>query len=226
MGVVMLLKVLVVVSWATVLTVSAAQAQSLSGPRENPPAGYKNAQYVDSRGCVYLRAGIGGRVSWVPRISTNRKALCDFPPTFGATQVTAAEPIAPGAVPNPPHAPSVAARSSSRVAMPMETVASLPRASTVAARPAPAPPPVVAAPAPQAAPRSTAPGVSQQSNCPSTSPYGARVILTGGNRALICSANANFDVRAALARMEVARQSQQPPYPGCRRCAQQSSQSA
>ena len=42
------------------------QAQPLSEarpPAEFPPASYQGLQYVDSRGCVYIRAGIDGDVS-------------------------------------------------------------------------------------------------------------------------------------------------------------------
>ncbi|MDE4134129.1 SPOR domain-containing protein [Phaeobacter sp. QD34_3] len=61
-----------------------AEAQTLraSGPpSEVPPASYKGKQYVDSRGCIYIRAGIDGNVSWVPRVTRSRKQLCGYKPT-------------------------------------------------------------------------------------------------------------------------------------------------
>ncbi|KIC14422.1 SPOR domain-containing protein [Leisingera sp. ANG-DT] len=67
------------------------QAQTLREtrpPAEYPPASYKGKQYVDSRGCIYIRAGIDGNVSWVPRVSRSRKQLCGYAPTkvAGATR--------------------------------------------------------------------------------------------------------------------------------------------
>ena len=74
---------------------AAVEAQSLKNvdqPNEYPPASYKARQYVDSKGCVYIRAGVDGAVTWVPRMSRERKVLCGFKPTqvAGATRQQAA----------------------------------------------------------------------------------------------------------------------------------------
>lgn len=68
-------------------------AQELRPPAELPPPGYKGEQYVDSAGCVFLRAGVGERVTWVARISRERRQMCGLSPTLApAVAVAAPEP--------------------------------------------------------------------------------------------------------------------------------------
>ena len=50
-------------------------------PAELPPAGYAGQQYVDSRGCMFVRAGSGGKLIWVPRVSREGAPLCNNPPS-------------------------------------------------------------------------------------------------------------------------------------------------
>lgn len=84
------------------VALSAANAQNLSDaqtPAEFPPAAFKGKQFVDSRGCIFIRAGIDGKVTWVPRVTRNRMAICGYKPTFPTGTVTvtapARTPVAP-----------------------------------------------------------------------------------------------------------------------------------
>lgn len=124
----------------------AVNAQALrdsQGPAEFPPTSFTANQYVDSRGCVFVRAGIGGATEWVPRVSRSRDQLCGFQPSnvSGATSVPQR-----ANVPNP---------------LDTQVAGIAPRAPAAASAPAPvvaaAPVPVAQTPAPTAAPRANLP---------------------------------------------------------------------
>jgi SPOR domain len=82
-----------------VLFAAALQARDLGGPAELPPADFAGQQYVDSRGCMFVRAGTEGQVLWVPRVSRGGTPLCDTAPSGTRAliegEVAAPEPSTP-----------------------------------------------------------------------------------------------------------------------------------
>ena len=107
---------------ALTFSLSAGGANALSlregaQPAETPPSTYTAGTYVDSRGCIYIRAGYGGSVTWVPQVTRDRKVICGAQPTLrgaaAAPRVAAAPAPAPTRAPAPAPtrapAPAVAA---------------------------------------------------------------------------------------------------------------------
>lgn len=104
--------------------VAAQSIRTASEPAEFPPASFQGRQYVDSAGCVFVRAGVAGNVTWVPRVTRGRDQLCGFQPSL-APPVQAKAPVAQPAP-----------------AQPVVQTATKPAAS-IAAAPAPTPLPTV-----------------------------------------------------------------------------------
>jgi hypothetical protein len=76
----------------------AQNLRSAGQPAEFPPASYKSTQYIDSRGCVFVRAGISGNVTWVPRVTRSRNQICNQQPSL-TTRAAAAAPAAAAKAP-------------------------------------------------------------------------------------------------------------------------------
>ncbi len=64
-------------------------------PAELPPATFSGDQYVDSRGCIFIRAGVGGNTQWIPRVGRDRQQLCGFQPSLSGRAAAAATPANP-----------------------------------------------------------------------------------------------------------------------------------
>lgn len=95
----MTVKMLKAMALGAILATSAAEAQSLrqiGGPASAPPAGFQGQQFVDSRGCLFLRAGYGSGVNWVARVDRKHKPICNMVPTgSAAAQAAVAADMAP-----------------------------------------------------------------------------------------------------------------------------------
>ncbi|WP_456390976.1 hypothetical protein [Profundibacter sp.] len=127
------------------VSIGALHAKSLRNagvPAEFPPSSFKGKQYVDSKGCVFIRAGISGNVTWVPRVSRSRQQICRQKPTFA----TAPKPDVPFvADATPPAAKPAPKPARVRVVAPKPAPKPAPKrvVRTPVAKPVPAAKPVV-----------------------------------------------------------------------------------
>lgn len=197
----MLFKVVTVAILAAVVSPVAAFSQSMAqigGPAESPPAGYKGLQYVDSRGCVFMRVESSGSARWYPRVNAAHKPVCNKPRPAASIDVAEETPApAPKVMAAPaPKAPVVVAQARPVILTPakapMETVAS----KMMPAAPAPR---VVAAPV--AVARVTVPVVADkryekvatkgpaagQIGCYTSAPVAEVVKLRNGGTAVVCT---------------------------------------
>lgn len=141
-------RILAIAVMAGSLGVGAVHAQiGEQQPAEFPPSSYNGKQYVDSQGCVFIRAGIDGNVSWIPRVTRTRKTVCGFKPSL-------AGPVAPAPAPAPaPAAEKPVQITVDTTAAPApKVVRPAPRRVATKARTAPAPV-IVRQTAPKPAPR-------------------------------------------------------------------------
>lgn len=201
----MALKFVTLAVGMVVLGLGAAEARAvaqISGPRELPPAGYSDQTYVDSKGCVFMRAGVGGSANWVARVSKDRKPLCGYPPSLAVAAAPAPAPApaarvaqAEIAAPTPKPAAVVPAKPAIKVvaAAPVRTAAPA-TPPVVAVQPAVATPPIAmaaaAAPAPSGAaaltPVASRPGPNQV-GCPAAVPVAALYATANGGHVVLCT---------------------------------------
>ncbi|MEL7211602.1 MAG: SPOR domain-containing protein [Pseudomonadota bacterium] len=199
------------------LAASGAAAQG-DIPAEFPPASFTGKQYVDSRGCVYVRAGISGNTTWIPRVARNRQQICGMQPSLGARTRTAEAPAAAAPAPEiivpretvqaAPRRPVIPRIFQRQPGPPTETVASAPpaakpvmRTKPVARVPAAQPRVVVRRPTPAAKPApqrrvvATAPtATSRQAACQGASAVSSRYINSGKKAAVRCGPQAEAPV--------------------------------
>jgi len=147
--------------------VGAQSLRDLPVPAEFPPDSYTGTQYVDSAGCVFIRAGVGAAETWVPRLTRSREPLCGFAPSLASAESDATRPqTTTSATARTSPEPDPAPRQTTAEARPPSAAASgtaggrAPVRTTVIATPTPAPPPVATpdpGPAARPAPRITPP---------------------------------------------------------------------
>ena len=120
-GDIMFARRVTVLALAFGLGATAANAVSLrdvAGPAELPPASYSSDRYVDSKGCVFVRAGYGANTVWVPQVTRDRKLLCGQTPSLRAAAAPAKPAPKPVAVRAAPPAKVAAPRTRVRSGVP------------------------------------------------------------------------------------------------------------
>lgn len=144
-----------------------AQGQANQRPAELPPAGYAGLQYVDSKGCAFLRAGTRSKPMWVPRVTSDGKQVCGYPPS-GRRVAAAGEPGADNRVFEPAGETATAKPAPTKTTTAAKPAAPKPKA-TATAKPA-APPKKPVAPAKPAAPQASKPANVVTSPAPAATP--------------------------------------------------------
>lgn len=203
-------KIITVAVFAAVAGLNVAHGQTIAqigSPAEQPPAGFKGDQFIDSRGCVFMRISSGGNMGWYPRVNKNHKVVCGMPPTFGAKPVIEMADAAPAPQPVPATKPAASVVVPTQpAAVPLPAVAPVVRyapakpTTTVASQMVPTAAPVVVpvAVAPQPAPYvAVAPARYQVTTsngippgkigCFRSAPVAEVVLLRDGGTAVVCT---------------------------------------
>ena len=176
-----------------VFSVQPIEAQSIravGGPAELPPADFQGQQYVDSRGCVFMRAGLSGRTTWVARIGQDRRPICN---DVSMAEAKARLALPEAAVQPMPEAVVQKQPLAKAAGKPMATVASNMRAdSQMGVQPPMIVPGLTdgAAPAPVAkvsASTFAVQPVSGTARCPAAAPILQRMALQSGGTVLVCT---------------------------------------
>lgn len=141
-------------------------------PAELPPVSFDGREFVDSRGCVFLRSTFGGEVTWVPRFGPDRQPVCGATPTRFAVE-------APPRVQPVPQPAGTTARPAPAPAFGKEP-------------PARAAPRRAVAPARSAPPRPRYRGTDasgRHPDCPTQAQFGQMVRTSGGRIMVLCVAS-------------------------------------
>jgi hypothetical protein len=77
------------------LLLAGPAAAQLAVPAELPPDDYAGQQYVDSKGCLFMRAGPKDAETWIPRVTREGVPLCGNPPSGQRVPAVEASPDAP-----------------------------------------------------------------------------------------------------------------------------------
>lgn len=99
---------------AGTLAAAGALAQG-AAPAELPPADYAGQQYVDSKGCIFVRAGTAEKVLWIARVSRDGVQVCGYPPSGHRVPVVEEVGVQP--------VPDAAAKAVTAAAAPTDPVA-------------------------------------------------------------------------------------------------------
>jgi hypothetical protein len=151
-----------------VMSSSATGQSALKQPAELPPAGFAGNEFVDSTGCMFIRAGVTGAVTWVPRVTQDRKQICSFEPSF---------PVATIPEPSPALSPETKTEETVKtVSAPAPATGVAPTTSTVTPKPRPQITPTKAQPSAAPEPRFVPAHIAEalQNQRPVTVPKGYR----------------------------------------------------